>query len=98
MDPSPLWTVNFWQSTAERAAKTFAQALAAVLTNDGLGWLDISWPVAVGSAGTAAFLSLLTSIASAPSVEPGTPSLVRTRPVHESSLPAEDSDGDENTT
>ena len=30
-----MWSISFWKATAERAIRTFAQALAAVLGADG---------------------------------------------------------------
>jgi hypothetical protein len=60
-----MWTRAFWKATAERAVKTFAQALLAVMTADGFGLLDADWPARLSAAGLAAVLSLLTSIGSA---------------------------------
>lgn len=53
----------FLVATAERAVKTFAQALAAIFVA-GVTVLNIAWPEALAVAGTAALLSVLTSIAS----------------------------------
>lgn len=74
-----MWTSVFWRSAAERAIKTFAQALVVVLGADGIGLVNAPWVAAVSTAGMAALLSVLTSIASAGSVgDPGMPSLVNT--------------------
>ena len=59
-----LWTILFWQATAERAVKTFAQALAALLVAAGTGILDTDWTTSASVAGMAAVVSLLTSIGS----------------------------------
>lgn len=60
-----MWTVNFWKATAERAIKTFAQTLAALLVVDPLaGFLNINWLEAAQVAGLAALVSVLTSVAS----------------------------------
>jgi hypothetical protein len=55
---------RFWiASTLERAIKTFAQALVAVFAA-GVTILDIDWGQSLAVAGTAAVLSILTSVAS----------------------------------
>lgn len=73
-----MFTRNFWRQTAERSAKTFAQAALALLTGDGLGVLDINWGD-VGSVGLlAAIASVLTSIVTSGMGEPNDPSAVRT--------------------
>lgn len=69
-----MWTGAFWKAAFERAVKTFAQALLAVMTADGFGLLDADWPARLGAAGMAAILSLLSSIGSAGVGNPG-PSL-----------------------
>jgi len=53
----------FWVSAFERAAKTFTQALISMFAA-GVTILDIDWQQAVAVAGTAAVLSLLSSVAS----------------------------------
>lgn len=53
----------YWVSVGERAVKTFAQALVAVFAA-GVTVLDVDWGQALAVAGTAALLSVLTSIAS----------------------------------
>lgn len=59
-----IWTAAFWLAAIERAVKTFAQTLAALLVGDGAGLLTIDW-IGVGSvAGLAALVSILTSVAS----------------------------------
>lgn len=50
-----------------RAVKTFAQALAASLATC-TTILDAPWTVALGTAGLAAFLSILTSLGGLPEV------------------------------
>lgn len=56
------YSVPFWAGLGERALKTFAQSLAASLAV-GTGLLDVDWLGALGIAGTATLLSVLTSIA-----------------------------------
>jgi hypothetical protein len=57
-------TARFWWDTFERAVKTFAQTLAALLVADGTGLLDSAWGARLSTAGMAAFVALLTSIGS----------------------------------
>lgn len=59
-----MFTQEFWKDAAERAIKTFAQSLVAVLSVAVATpiW-DIDWVGAAGVSITAAALSLLTSIA-----------------------------------
>ncbi|WP_138968870.1 holin [Streptomyces sp. YIM 121038] len=82
-----MWHTIFWVSALERAVKTFAQALVGILASDHVGLFDVSWGSALSSAGLAALLSVLTSIASERITEQGTPSLVRTEPDEEPSVP-----------
>lgn len=53
----------YWKAVAERAIKTFAQALVAVFAA-GVTVLEVDWSQAVAIAGTAALLSVLSSLAS----------------------------------
>lgn len=54
---------HFWLAAAERAIKTFAQALVALFVA-GVTVLTIDWQQALAVAVTAAVVSVLTSIAS----------------------------------
>ncbi|PJN38992.1 holin [Streptomyces sp. CB02959] len=56
-------TSAFWKATAERAVRTFAQALVAILGANATGIVDADWPGALSAAGMAAALALLTAIA-----------------------------------
>lgn len=71
-----MFTHQFWQLTIERAIKTFAQSLAAIFSAAGLGLLTVPWSASLSTAGMAAVLSVLTSMASAPVGESGSPSLL----------------------
>ncbi len=76
-----MWSATFWKGTAERAIKTFAQALAAYIVTSGvLGVLDVNWVHGASIAGLAAVLSILMSIGSSQVGPSGTPSLVDDRP------------------
>jgi hypothetical protein len=71
-----MFTRTFLKSTAERAVKTFAQALAAVLSAGPTGVLEVDFVSALSVAALAAFLSVLTSVASSQVGDENTPSLV----------------------
>lgn len=58
-----IFSRAFIVAAGERAVKTFAQALVAVFAA-GVTILDIDWVQSLAIAGTAALLSVLTSIAS----------------------------------
>lgn len=69
-----MFTIVFWKAAAERALKTFAQALIAVLAVGQTTVLSVDWQQALAVSGTAALLSVLSSIASGGLGNPG-PSL-----------------------
>ncbi len=56
---------HFWQATGERALRTFAQSLVAVLGAAQIGLLDVDWVTTLSTAGMATVLSLLTSVGAA---------------------------------
>lgn len=67
----------FWTGAADRAVKSFAQALLLLWGADaGFDILSINIPGALGVAGGAAVLSLLTSLVSAPVGDTGTSSFL----------------------
>lgn len=70
---SQIFTKPFWTAAGERAIKTFAQALVAILGSNAVGLLDANWVAALSAAGMAALLSVLTSVGS--SGKAGSPSL-----------------------
>lgn len=73
---SLYWDRQFWVATAERAIKTFAQAVVALVGTSAMGILDVDW-VQLGSvAALAALTSVLTSVASAERGAVRGPSLV----------------------
>ncbi|WP_351234077.1 holin [Streptomyces sp. NPDC002133] len=57
-----LLSAAFWAATAERAVRTFAQSLAAVLMAGATSLFDVDWPAALATAGLAALLAVLTAI------------------------------------
>lgn len=66
----------FLKSLVERAVKTFAQALVAVLSAGAADVMSVPWQGALGAAAFAALLSVLSSVASSAWGDPGTPSVV----------------------
>ena len=73
-----MFVSHFWRATAERAVKSFAQALLAVLSATSLGLLEVDWVTCLSTAGMATILSVLTSIGSSQIGEAGDPSALRT--------------------
>ncbi|MGW2561520.1 holin [Streptomyces sp. NPDC001514] len=57
-----LLSAAFWTATAERAIRTFAQSLAAVLVAGATSLFDVDWPAALATAGLATLLAVLTAI------------------------------------
>jgi hypothetical protein len=55
---------SFWRGSLERALKTFAQTLAALIGANAVNVIDIDWPALAGISATAAVVSVLTSVAS----------------------------------
>ncbi len=68
----------FWRATAERAVKSFAQSLLAILSASSLGLLAVDWVTCLSTAGMATVLSLLSSIGSSRFGPAGDPSAVST--------------------
>ena len=59
-----MFTVAFIKAAVERAVKTFAQTLVALLGVNATGVLDVDWTGALSAGALAALVSLLTSIGS----------------------------------
>lgn len=73
---SILATKEFWTAAAERAVKTFAQTVVALIGTAAIGVLDVDWVQTVSAAALAALLSVLTSVGSVNLGENKGPSLV----------------------
>ena len=69
-------TTTFWKAAIERALKSIAQAVILVVGASQFDWLHADWKSIGLSALAAGGLSLLTSLASIPYGQNGTPSLV----------------------
>ena len=59
---------TFWKAAAVRAIKTFAQALIAAIGASTM-FGQVEWMAALSTAGLAAVLSILTSLAGLPEVK-----------------------------
>lgn len=59
-----MWTVDFWKASAERALKTFAQSLLAVIAVGQVGFGDVDWMTSLSVAGVATLASVLSSLVS----------------------------------
>lgn len=59
-----MFTASFWKATGERAVKTLAQSLIAVLAVGQTTVLSVDWTQALAVAATATLLSVLSSVAS----------------------------------
>lgn len=71
---------RYLKELAERAVKTFAQALVATLGAGAVDLLSVPWLGAISAAAVAALLSVLTSVASAGFGDSATPSVVTPDP------------------
>ena len=60
-----MFDQRFWIAAAERAVKTFAQTLVALIGTGAVGVMDLDWLQMLSVAATATILSVLTSVASA---------------------------------
>ncbi|MGQ4548312.1 holin [Dermabacteraceae bacterium P13077] len=60
---------TLWVSVLERSLKTFAQSLLAVVGTGAAGLLDVDWRQALLVAGTAAAMSVLTTVLGTPDAE-----------------------------
>lgn len=71
-----IFTLAFFKGLGERAIKTFAQALVAVIGAGTVGILDVDWTEALSVAALAALVSALTSIGNADFVAGKLPSVL----------------------
>ena len=63
-------TKQWWRAAGVRAIKTAAQTAVALIGTGAVGFTDLDWARIASVAGVAAVLSLLTSVAGLPEVEP----------------------------
>ena len=63
-------TKQWWRAAGIRAVKTMAQTAVALIGTGAVGFTDLDWARIASVAGVAAVLSLLTSVAGLPEVQP----------------------------
>ena len=85
-------TKQFWLDTAERAVRTFAQALLALLGAGAVNILSVDWPQALSVSAGAALVSVLMSVVASGIGAKGTPSILPEAGKNISSAPAPDLD------
>lgn len=73
---SQLTRPSFYLSAFERALKTAAQTAVVLIGADSFDVITADWAALVSLSAGAAIVSVLTSVASLPVGEPGTPSAV----------------------
>ena len=71
-----MYNLKFWQATAERAVKTFAEVLLAIFGTSTAGVLEADLAASLQVAGAATLLSVLVSVVSANIGKSAGPSLV----------------------
>jgi hypothetical protein len=71
-----MMTWKFWRQALERSVKTGAQFILVFVGGDAFNVFEIDIVTAGGFALAGMAVSILTSVASAPFVESGTPSVV----------------------
>ena len=67
------WNKAFWLDTVERAVKTGAQVLVALIGTGSVGLLDVDWQNSLSVTIVAMIVSILTSIASSGTVDTVSP-------------------------
>ncbi len=76
----PLFTATFWLDTLERAVKTAAQTLLALVGVNVTDVASLNWQEMAITTAVSTGLSVLTSIVSSGIGEPGTASLLNPAP------------------
>lgn len=87
-----IFTAAFWKGAAERAIKTFAQALAALIAANGIGIVDVDWLNVLSIAALSAVASILTSIGN-PGFVAGPPDAIVSHGEHSANKPYGDGEG-----
>lgn len=61
-----MFTRKFWRATADRAIRTVAQGLIALIGTDAVGWISLDIKLIGLAAGIMGLLSVLNSLIMAP--------------------------------
>jgi hypothetical protein len=75
-----MTTREFWADAGERAVRTIAQALLALLGTDALGIVGLDWAQMLSVAAGAGLMSVLTAIVATGVGDKGTTQLRREKP------------------
>ncbi len=75
-----MTTREFWADAGERAVRTIAQALLALLGTDALGIVGLDWAQMLSVAAGAGLMSVLTAIVATGVGDKGTTQLRRAKP------------------
>jgi hypothetical protein len=75
-----MTTRAFWADAGERAVRTIAQALLALLGTDALGIVGLDWAQMLSVAAGAGVMSVLTAIVATGVGDEGTTQLRRAKP------------------
>ena len=59
-----MYDLRFWKAAGERAIKTLAQTLVALIGTSAVSIIDLDWAQMLGVSFTATVLSILSSVAS----------------------------------
>lgn len=61
-----MFTRKFWRATADRAIRTVAQGLIALIGTDAVGWISLDIKLIALASGIMGLLSVLNSLVMAP--------------------------------
>lgn len=65
-----MFNLTWWKAAGIRAIKTMAQTAVAIIGTNVVGILDVHWLAVLSASALAGILSILTSIAGLPEVNP----------------------------
>jgi hypothetical protein len=74
-----MFEIEFWKDAGERAIRTAAQSVIALLTGSVTGILDVDWVQTLSISALAAFLSVLMSLVATKTGDPESASFLPER-------------------